>query len=129
MGENNSHQEKRKHIRVALDTYILATLTSEKGPQEKMFTSKDMSPEGIFLASKELFPVGTVLNLAIHAPTSLKPIHVQAEVVRVARDESSQPVGMGLVFIKMAEDDKKEILKNLYLVYQQIDNKDNDQKY
>jgi c-di-GMP-binding flagellar brake protein YcgR len=125
MVENNSHKEKRKHMRVAFDAYILASLTAEKGHTEKIFTTKNMSPEGIFLASRESLPVGTILSLTIHAPTSSSPINAQAQVVRVAKDDKDQPVGMGLVFLEMPDTDKKELLKNLYLVYQHRDNKDN----
>lgn len=126
MAAGSHHQEKRKYIRVDLDTYVIATLTVERSHTEKIFTSKNMSPEGVFLVSKESFPVGTVLSLTIHAPTSLHPFHTQAEVVRVAKDDKLKPIGMGLAFLKMSDSDKKELLKNLYLVYQNADKRDNE---
>jgi hypothetical protein len=44
-------------------------------------------------------------------------------VTRVVKDDKSQPVGMGLVFIEISESGKKELLKSLYLVYQAGNNK------
>ena len=82
-----------------------------------------MSPEGIFLVSSESFPLGTILNLKIHTPSTLKPINAEAEVVRVAKDENLRVMGMGLVLFKMSENDKKELFKHLYLAYHHTDNK------
>lgn len=117
MEEKKKTVERREFTRVAVDAYITATLTVNKAPQERLFMSKDICPEGIFLVSNEPFPLGTILNLRIHTPTTLNPIHVEAKVIRIAKDENSQVMGMGLVFTQISETDKKELLKNLYLVY------------
>ena len=116
--EENSHDlGRRRHKRVGLDAYILATLTTDKDEAEQIFTTRDMSPEGIFLECKECFSVGTVLNLKIHTPSTLEPINAQAEVVRIAKDEKLATIGLGLVFIEMSENVRKELSKHLYLAY------------
>ena len=111
--------EKRKHTRVAVDAYISATLTTDKTQAERTFTSKDIGPEGIFLVSSETFPVGTVVKLK--TPSTVKPINVEAEVVRIARDENSRITGMGLIFLQMSEEEKKELFKHLYLAYHYVE--------
>lgn len=113
--------EKRIHTRVAVDAYISATLTTDKTQAERIFTSKDIGPEGIFLMSSKTFPIGTTVSLKIHTPSTVKPINVEAEVVRIARDEKSQVTGMGLVFLKMNEVQKKELCKHLYLAYHYVE--------
>lgn len=112
--------EKRRHIRVAVDAYVSATLTTDKTQAERTFTSKDIGPEGIFLVSSETFPVGTIVKLKIHTPSTVKPINVEAEVVRIARDENSHVTGMGLIFLQMNEEAKKELFKHLYLAYHYV---------
>ena len=108
---------RRKHIRVGVDAYISATLTTDNTAGEKIFTTRDISPEGIFLATNEAFPVGTILNLKVHTPTTLEPINLEAKVLRIAKDENLRVIGMGLVFTEIKESDKKELLKHLYLAY------------
>lgn len=113
--------EKRRHIRVAVDAYISATLTTDKTQAERAFTSKDIGAEGIFLVSSETFPVGAIVKLKIHTPSTVKPINVEAEVVRIARDENSHVIGMGLIFLQMSEEEKRELFKHLYLAYHYVE--------
>ncbi len=117
MERNNKAVERRRFTRVALDAYISATLTDNKSFHEKLFMSKNLSPEGIFLACNESFPVGTVLSLKIHTPTTSRPIVVEAKVVRIQKDKDSHVVGMGLAFVHIDEADKKELMRHLYLAY------------
>lgn len=123
MKENNQDLGRRKHMRVGVDAYISATLTTDKESAERIFTTKDIGPEGIFLVCKECFPLGSILNLRVHTPSTLEPINVQAKVVRIAKDENLNTIGMGLIFIEMSEEVKKELLKHLYLAYHYMDNK------
>lgn len=118
--KNSQDTEKRIHKRVAVDAYVSATLTTDKEQAERIFTTKDISPEGVFLVSNESFPVGTILNLKIHTPSTLEPLNLEAEVVRVAKDQNSRTIGMGLIFTQMAEGVKKELLKHLYLAYHSL---------
>lgn len=114
---------RRKHIRIGVDAYICATLTTDQFAGEKMFTTKDIGPEGIFLECREPLPIGTILNLRVHTPTTLEAINVQARVIRVAKDENSKIIGMGLIFMDMDEKVKKELLKHIYLAYHYTENK------
>ncbi len=123
MGKNNSDLERRKHTRVGIDAYISATLTTDKDTSERLFTTKDIGPEGIFLVCRDCYPVGTILNLRVHTPTTLEPINVQAKVVRLAKDENLNDIGMGLIFMEMSDDVKKELFKHLYLAYHYTANK------
>lgn len=117
MQKNTHDLERRKYKRVSVDAYVLVTLTTDKSFGETILTAKDIGPEGIFLACKECFPVGTILNLRIHTPTTMEPINAQAKVVRISKDQNLNIVGMGLVFIQMDEEARKELLKHLYLAY------------
>jgi c-di-GMP-binding flagellar brake protein YcgR len=122
--EKNKHAlGKRRHTRIAVDAYVSATLTTDGAHAERIFTTKDISPEGIFLVCNESFPVGTILNLSIHTPSTIEPINVEAKVIRVAKDENLRVIGMGLVLIKMSEGVEKELVKHLYLAYHYLDNK------
>ncbi len=123
MEEDNQDLERRKHMRVGIDAYISATLTTDKESAERIFTTKDIGPEGIFLVCKESFPVGTILNLRVHTATTLEPLNAQAKVIRIAKDENANTIGMGLIFVQMSENVKKELLKHLYLAYHYTDNK------
>jgi len=120
MEEKNKTGERRKFTRVVLDAYITATLTIDKAPQERLFMSKDIGPEGIFLVNNESFPLGTIFKLRIHTPTTSKPIDVEAKVIRIQKDENSQVMGMGLAFTQIKETDKKELLRHLYLAYHYV---------
>lgn len=117
MERSDNILEKRKHLRVKLDAYITTTLTDDDAFQERLYMSKDVSADSIFLVSKGAFPIGTIFNLKIHPPTTLKPINVEAKVTRIAKDQNSQVVGMGLVFIRVDGADRKELCKYLYLAY------------
>ena len=114
---------RRKHTRVGVDAYISATLTTDKSAGEKIFTTKDIGPEGIFLECREPFSIGTILNLRIHTPSTLEPINAQARVIRIAKDENSKTIGMGLIFTEMEEEVKKELLTHLYLAYHYMESK------
>ena len=121
MKEENSSGEKRRYTRVSVDAYVAATLISEDVFREKVFIGKEMSPEGIFLVSREAFALGSIMRLEVHTPTTAEPIKIEARVVRVAKDEKSQaPVGVGLVFTKINEADRKELFKHLYLAYHYV---------
>jgi c-di-GMP-binding flagellar brake protein YcgR len=117
MEKNNHDSEKRIHTRVGVDAYVSATLTTDVAHAERIFTTKDISAEGIFLVTKEAFPLGTILNLRIHTPSTLKSIDAEAEVVRVAHDKNSHVTGMGLTLINVDEKVREELLKHLYLSY------------
>ncbi len=117
MKDIDKTMEKRKYARVPVDAYITATLTTDKAFQEKPFISKDISPEGMFLVTNKAFPMGVILNLKIHTPTTSEPIDVEAKVIRIAKDQNLRVIGMGLIFIRINEVDKRELSKHLYLAY------------
>jgi c-di-GMP-binding flagellar brake protein YcgR len=121
MEKNNQDLNKRTHTRVAVDAYVSATLTTDATCAEKIFTTKDISPEGIFLVTKDKYPLGTILNLRIHTPSTLKSINVEAEVVRIAHDENSSATGMGLALINVPAAVREELLKHLYLAYHYVE--------
>lgn len=120
MKERNNMSERRRHSRVSVDAYVAATLISEDVYKEKVFMGSQMSPEGIFLITKDVLPVGSILNMEVHTTTTAEPIKMEARVVRVAKDENSQPMGMGLTFTKISEADKKQLFKQLYLAYHYV---------
>ncbi len=113
-------EDKRKYTRVSVDAYITATLTTEKAFQERMFISSDISPEGIFLATNEPLPLRSILNLKIYTPTMSEPIKAEAKVIRLAKDENSRVVGVGVILTKISDKDRKELYKHLYLAYHYV---------
>lgn len=121
MGEKYKFPERRKYIRVSMNAYVAATLASADISQEKVLISKDFSPEGMFLFTNESLPVGTILNLKIQTPTTREPIKVEAKVVRVAKDTNSRVIGVGLIFARISDNDKKELFKHIYLAYHHIE--------
>lgn len=122
MSEKNRIFERRKYLRVSVDTLINATLTTDNLFQERLFIGKDISPEGLFLLTNEGVPLRTILKLKIHTPTTLEPINAEAKVIRVAKDEYGHISGIGLILTNISKEDKKELYKHLYLVYHYVVN-------
>ncbi len=71
--------------------------------------SKDLSPSGIFLKSREPFPIGSILDIDFALTgKGQKRLHVSGEVVRnVAYEKDSHLIaGMGIRFKNLEENDR-----------------------
>jgi hypothetical protein len=66
--------------------------------------SRDLSPAGLFVKTREPFGVGQAVDLTFTLPVSgSRPLHAGAEVVRVS------PAGIGAAFRRLAARDRLEI--------------------
>lgn len=74
--------------------------------------TRDLSPAGLFLTTRERFEIGQTVHLTFALPISgSRPLHAEAEVVRVASGGSgphSSP-GIGAAFRRLAARDRLEI--------------------
>lgn len=65
--------------------------------------TRDISPEGLFVATPELLPVGARLMLKLAFPGDRSPLAVRAEVrwtrPRSAIPDERRPAGLGLRFV------------------------------
>jgi len=75
------------------------------------YLSSDISAGGMFLQTQEPLPKGTPLDLQFSLPNRNQPLKFQAEVVRVVppSPDSPLPSGMGIRFVNLAEDIRRQI--------------------
>lgn len=96
-------QERRLHPRVKLITKV----THIAGDFFHYYYSRDLSLGGIFLETREPFPIGTKVNLEFPLPGISNRISVAGQVVRtvaaVEQDSGTVP-GMGIQFQEMPEE-------------------------
>lgn len=98
--------DERRHYRRA---HIVAELALHSGSNFYMGFTQDISEGGVFVVSYLTEPIGTVLSLELQFPGAVE-IHAKG-VVRWVRephgfDDSSEPPGMGIQFLDLAEQDR-----------------------
>ena len=100
-------KERRIHSRVALKTEV--TWNSESN----FYTgfTNDVSSGGIFVATHNIMPRGTVLDLEFSIPDGEGPIRASGEVrwVREYYQYSDSDPGMGVQFVDLAPEDQARI--------------------
>jgi uncharacterized protein (TIGR02266 family) len=99
--------ERRQHRRVALETGV------GFASDNNFYTGfmEDISEGGLFLATYELQPIGTVIDLTFTLPND-QVVEVVGEVrwVRDPRDEDpNAPPGMGIQFHELSEQARTSI--------------------
>ena len=94
--EQRARDDRRQHLRATFKTAI--NLTSESNFYAG-FTD-DISEGGLFVATHNTLPRGTVVDIEFVLPDSEEPIRSQGEVrwIREYRPENDAPPGMGLSF-------------------------------
>jgi len=99
--------ERRQHYRAALQASV--SLSSESN----FYTgfTNDISEGGLFVATHNLAPRGTVMELEFSLSDEEEPIVVQAEVRWVCEYSASSDghPGMGLQFKNLQEKDRQRI--------------------
>ncbi len=92
-----SSQEKRKYSRVDFSTRIDVRIDAVGNETLLEVDSRDVSLRGVFVRTRESFPVGTPCRLIIYLTGSMENIqlHIQGKVVRQAE------TGVGIMFDKM----------------------------
>ncbi|MFW6050170.1 MAG: TIGR02266 family protein [Myxococcota bacterium] len=99
--------ERRQHQRVELETEV--SFASENN----FFTgfTEDISEGGLFLATYQLEPIGTAMEITFHLPDGhIVRARGQVRWVRDPRDESpGAPPGMGIQFEELLPEDRRAI--------------------
>ena len=101
--------EKRVYPRNILRSKVV--FEDETGEGFIYFYSTDVSLGGIFLESDIPLKLGTHVFLSFTLKEGQPPIRVTGRVVRVEREESETlpVIGMGMQFVDLPENAKKEI--------------------
>jgi len=100
-------EERRRFIRVSL----VAKVTNMATKEHHFFHSRDISQGGIFLETKEPYPVGTEVELDffLSFPDRKERIVVRGRVVRVQPFDmhtmEEKTPGMGVAFLNLSEAD------------------------
>jgi len=100
---------KRKHVRIALCHRVYVT---HNGTSHELYTG-NISEGGVFIKTNEPFQAGSKVEISLPMEAG-NHIHLRGIVVSVKRpyeDMSSRPVGMGIEF-KEVRDDERKILRD-----------------
>jgi uncharacterized protein (TIGR02266 family) len=101
--------DRRRHQRVTLVTKVTHMLSSGS----KYYYSRDLSLGGIFLETKQPYPIGTRLDLCFSLPGKPEKIEVECKVVRTVDHKPNHPdhvPGMGVSFITLDEDKQETLI-------------------
>lgn len=101
------YDERRTHQRT---TFIADIGFSSDSNFYTGFT-RDISEGGVFVATYNVFPVGTVMELELQVPDTGAPIQVKGEVrwSAEANEDSDGHPGVGLRFLDLSEADRRRI--------------------
>ena len=105
--EHPQWSERRTHRRITFIADISFTSDSN------FYTgfTRDISEGGVFVATYNSFPVGTIMELQLQMPDGGEPIKVKGEVRWYAEhnEESDGHPGVGLRFIGLSEENRRRI--------------------
>ncbi len=105
--ERPQWSERREHRRITFVADISFTSDSN------FYTgfTRDISEGGVFVATYNSFPVGTIMELQLQMPDGGDPINVKGEVRWYAEhnEESDGHPGVGLRFVDLTEDNRRRI--------------------
>jgi PilZ domain len=94
--------DKREHRRARLITQVRC----EALGREEMLLTRDVSVGGVFVSSKEPFPMGSDIALALQLKTGGKPLSTHGKVVY-----SLKGLGMGIQFVDLNDDSRTTLQK------------------
>ncbi len=100
--------ERRNEQRVS----VRAGVTMNSESNFYIGLANNISEGGIFLATYDLLPVGSTIEVEFRLPGNDKPIRASAEVRwhrQVAISHDDAPVGFGAQFVSIDEADKKRL--------------------
>ena len=114
MGNNNGYEtaaDRRKYIRIPYEAVIRYKACPNKGPKKKLFldaSSKNISSGGILMATKERFPLGTVLEVELDIPSldGYSTVKILGQVVRTIEVQKDKKYENGISFYKIDEEDE-----------------------
>ena len=106
--------ERREHDRIGLRWPVIA-LTNDRKIQAE---TRNITVNGIFICCEEPLPLNQILPMSI-SPPNYQVIRVSGKVVwsnRYAIDDQDIAYGVGICFVKIAEEDR-HFLKDLILAH------------
>lgn len=87
--------DKRQHRRARLVTQVRC----ESLGREELLLTRDVSVGGLFISSKDPFPMGSEVTLTLQLPSGGQPISAQGKVVY-----SLKGLGLGVQFVELGEE-------------------------
>lgn len=108
MGEDETQQlskpgiEKREHRRARLVTQVRC----EALGREEMLLTRDVSIGGLFVSTKDPFPMGSEIAVALQIQTGARPLAARGKVVY-----SLKGLGMGIQFTELGDDARGSLQK------------------
>jgi hypothetical protein len=108
-GDNKSGINKRKYVRLERN-FMMSYREKGSGEEFDMTNINNISKGGLFFYSNTYYPVETLLELLISFPFRIGKERVNVcAIVRAARKEGKGTYGIGVEFLKMDEEVKKEL--------------------
>ena len=107
----DNKDERRRYVRIPLDTNMMVRY----GHQGQFYfgSCQNLSPGGLFIATKTPAPYGSEVTLKFTLPGHDQPLQAKGRVVRVNRDTrnrtGSQTPGMHVHFTQIASQTEEEI--------------------
>ena len=105
-----ANKEQREHHRAKLKWAVLAKVDGKVIEGVR----KDISPNGAYICCAKPLKLNVVFHMAIKAPN--KRLKAKAEVVWsniYGPDDEINPRGMGVRFLEISSEDRKEIAKEI----------------
>lgn len=103
--------ERREYVRLPMGTEMMVRYGL--GDQTFFGSCHDLSPAGIFVATKTPVPSGSTISMKFTLPGHDQPIKALGRVVRIHRDTRSRsaatPPGMHVLFTQMSERTEEEL--------------------
>jgi c-di-GMP-binding flagellar brake protein YcgR len=107
-GSRTGAETLRRHERKIVELPVLVSEAESRVEGGIRFDTRDMSVGGAFLRSNLLFEVGEEVLVAFQTPSGHE-VRARARVVRVIREQSGGPPGMGIEFVDLLEADRKAV--------------------
>ena len=105
--------ERRQYARVETNLYITYSMEGSPQTEAGVFLTKNVSGGGILFESFKEIPVGTVLDLSMHLPTSRYALQAKGKVARVDKTRNYGRYDIGLSLVEISERDRRELIKYL----------------
>lgn len=100
-------REKRRHRRVTGD-FPLKYRTLEDNPYSGGFT-RNIAEGGVRFIGHRFIPLATNLTLNLSLPTTARRLNALGKVVWIRKVPTGERYEIGLEFIDISDDDKREI--------------------
>ncbi len=103
--------DRREYVRLPLAIQMMVRY----GHKGRVFfgSCKDLSPGGIFVATKTPAPFGSMITMKFTLPGHEQPLKARGRVVRIHRDTRSRstgtPPGMHVLFTQMSTNTEQQL--------------------